>query len=121
MGTVIGYFTILFESACILSLILTMAAAFCGYGFEEIELFSRKESTWIKETRYYEAFPSIDIPIDRSGDKVEIPSELKSRSNLRCAKCGCVYIPTPNCEPSPTPKYCMECGRKMINWKEIKI
>jgi hypothetical protein len=59
--------------------------------------------------------------MDYSYDKVEIPSELKSRINLRCIKCGCVYIPTPNCEPSPTPKYCLECGRRMINWKEIKI
>lgn len=100
MGYVIGVLTILFESACIVSLILVMAAIFCGEGFKEIEIFPRKESTWIKETRYY---------------------ELKSRSNLRCVKCGCVYIPTPNCEPSPTPKYCPECGRRMINWKEIKI
>ena len=122
MVYVIGVLAILFESACILSLILTIAAAFCGYGSKEIKIFPRKESTWIKETRYYESFPSIDIPMNRSvGDRVEIPSELKSRSNLRCAKCGCVYIPTPNCEPSPTPKYCPECGRRMINWKEITI
>ena len=82
---------------------------------------NKSESNWVKETRYYEVLPSIDIPMDYSDDKVEVSSELKSRSNLRCVRCGCIYIPTPNCKSSPTPKYCPECGRKMINWKEIMI
>lgn len=104
-----------------ITIVMDVIFIFLAIGYLITDMKS-KESTWIKETRYYESFPSIDIPMDHSvGDKVEIPSELKSRSNLRCVKCGCVYIPTPNCEPSPTPKYCPECGRKMINWKEIKI
>lgn len=115
MGYVIGTLTILFVSTCLLSLILTMGLAFCGYGFKEIELFSRKESTWIKETIY------TSIPLDYICNGILKKSEPISEINLRCVKCGCVYIPTPNCEPSPTPKYCPECGRRMINWKEIKI
>jgi hypothetical protein len=45
MGYVIGVLTILFESVCIVSLILIMAAVFCGEDFKEIEIFPRKEGT----------------------------------------------------------------------------
>ena len=103
-----------------ITIVMDVIFIFLAIGYLITDIKS-KESTWIKETRYYEAFPSIDIPMDRSDNRVAILSELKSRSNLRCVKCGCVYIPTPNCESSPTPKYCPECGRRMINWKEIKI
>lgn len=117
----IGYFTILFESVCIISLISIVTIILIDSDCANIEIRFKSKSTWIKETKYYESFPSIDIPMDYSDDKVEISSELKSRRNLRCVKCGCAYIPTPDREPSPSPKYCPECGRKIINWKEIKI
>lgn len=87
---------------------------FLGIGYLITDMKS-KESTWIKENRY----PY--IPLDYICNGILKKSEPILEINLRCVKCGCVYIPTPNCESSPTPKYCPECGRRMINWKEIKI
>lgn len=85
------------------------------YSITRIKDMKSKESTWIKETRY----PY--IPLDYICNGVLMKSECEPEIKLKCKVCGCVYIPTPNCESSPTPKYCPECGRKMINWKEIKI
>ncbi len=121
MGGVIGYFTILFETVCIISLISLITIILIDSNCANIEIRFESESTWIKETSCPYIPLDYIIPMDCSDDKVEVSSELKSRSNLRCARCGCIYIPTHNCEPSPTPKYCPECGRKMINWKEIMI
>ena len=107
MGIVIGAFTIMFESVCILSLILTMTAVLCDKGTKEIELIPiKRNSRWLKVKSYRPGYCLGE--------------------HLRCAKCGCEYHPTKEIEGSvyilgPSPKYCPECGKRMINWKEINV
>ena len=82
---------------------------------------NKTDGKWIIVTHYLDIFPGINKPMDYSDDRVIIEPDIKTIKSIKCQDCGCIYIPTPNCKPSPSPKYCPECGRKMINWKEIEI
>ena len=57
----------------------------------------------------------IDIPVID-------PSMVDTSRGIRCDNCGCLYFPPRGLGiKGPAPKYCPECGKKMINWKEIMI
>lgn len=89
----------------------------------------------------YVAFRIIDIKENKSkwtiikhfnfegpydNDEIDIPvidpSMVDTSRGIKCNNCGCLYFPPRGLGiKGPAPKYCPECGRKMINWKEIKI
>ena len=74
------------------------------------------------ETRYYKVFPGIDLTTSYINGTVNIMSDVKSIKSIKCTDCGCTYTPPENMKYEDyAPKYCPACGRKMVNWKEIKI
>lgn len=119
MGTVIGYFTILFEITCIIVLLASIAYILYSGNPEIIEFQFKRKSKWtiIKHFNFEGPYYNNEIKIP-----VIDPSMVDTSRGIKCNNCGCLYFPPRGLGiKGPAPKYCPECGRKMINWKEIKI
>ncbi len=40
---------------------------------------------------------------------------------IECRSCGCIYKPSFYDRKTFAPRYCPYCGKRMSNWKDIKI
>ena len=40
---------------------------------------------------------------------------------IECRSCGCIYKPSLDGKRNLAPRYCPYCGKKMSNWKDIRI